>query len=123
MTEVISVKFKDTGRGYYFSPEEKKVKIGDKVIVETQYGLEIGTVSEENHMVEDETLVLPLKRMVRFANEKQIFNAVFGDDRHIFDADTAFPRQIDTGLYRHDLAHLERTVTAARRQRRRFVDL
>ena len=72
MTEVISVKFKDTGRGYYFSPEEKQVKVGDKVIVETQYGLEIGTVSHENHMVDDETLVLPLKKMVRFANEKDI---------------------------------------------------
>lgn len=72
MTEVISIKFKDTGRGYYFSPEQKKVKIGDTVIVETQYGLEIGTVSEPNHMVEDDTIVLPLKKMVRFANEKDL---------------------------------------------------
>lgn len=72
MTEVISVKFKDSGRGYYFSPAEAKVKVGDRVIVETQYGLEIGTVSEANHEVEDESLVLPLKKMLRFATEKDL---------------------------------------------------
>ena len=36
MTEVVSVKFKDTGKSYYFSPAGKVVKLGDKVVVETQ---------------------------------------------------------------------------------------
>lgn len=70
MTEVISVKFKETGRAYYFSPAGKEVKAGDKVIVETQNGNEFGTVFEGNHQVEDESVVQPLKKMVRFANEK-----------------------------------------------------
>jgi len=70
MTEVISVKFKETGRAYYFSPEGKAVKVGDKVIVETQNGNEFGIVSEGNHQVEDESVVQPLKKMLRFANEK-----------------------------------------------------
>jgi len=70
MKEVISVKFKETGRAYYFSPEGKAVKVGDKVIVETQNGNEFGIVSEGNHQVEDESVVQPLKKMLRFANEK-----------------------------------------------------
>lgn len=70
MTEVISVKFKETGRAYYFSPEGKAVNVGDKVIVETQNGNEFGIVSEGNHQVEDESVVQPLKKMLRFANEK-----------------------------------------------------
>ncbi len=70
MTEVISVKFKETGRAYYFSPAGKEVKAGDKVIVETQNGNEFGTVFEGNHQVADEDVVQPLKKMVRFANEK-----------------------------------------------------
>ncbi len=70
MTEVISVKFKETGRAYYFSPEGKEVKAGDCVIVETQNGNEFGTVVEGNHEVEDQTVVNPLKRMLRFANDK-----------------------------------------------------
>ena len=70
MTEVISVKFKETGRAYYFSPAGKTVKVGDSVIVETQNGNEFGIVSEGNHKVEDESVVQPLKKMLRFANEK-----------------------------------------------------
>ena len=70
MTEVISVKFKETGRAYYFSPAGKNVKVGDRVIVETQNGNEFGTVFEANNNVEAENVVKPLKKMLRFAGEK-----------------------------------------------------
>ena len=72
MTEVISVKFKDNGRSYYFSPDQKQVKVGDKVIVETQNGNGFGVVSEANFEVEDDKIVAPLKKMLRFANEKDL---------------------------------------------------
>ena len=72
MTEVISVKFKENGRSYYFSPDGNVVKVGDKVIVETQNGNEFGLVSEANFEVEEEKIVSPLKKMLRFANEKDI---------------------------------------------------
>ncbi|MBR4116555.1 MAG: stage 0 sporulation family protein [Clostridia bacterium] len=72
MTEVVSVKFKDTGKAYYFSPAGKTVKIGDKVIVETQNGNELGVIYEENHSVPDDDLVLPLKKMLRVATEKDL---------------------------------------------------
>jgi len=49
MTEVISVKFKEGGRAYYFDPDGNTVNIGDSVIVGTQNGNEFGTVSEANH--------------------------------------------------------------------------
>lgn len=70
MTEVISVKFKDSGRSYYFSPDGKTIKVGDKVIVETQNGNEFGIVSEANFEVEDEKIVPPLRKVIRFANDK-----------------------------------------------------
>ena len=70
MTEVISVKFKDGGKAYYFDPAGNTVKEGDKVILEMQSGREMGTVSEGNHLVKDENIVQPLKKMIRFANEK-----------------------------------------------------
>ena len=72
MTEVISVKFKDNGRSYYFSPDSNQVKGGDKVIVETQNGNGFGIVSEANFEVEEDKIVAPLKKMLRFANEKDI---------------------------------------------------
>ena len=70
MTEVISVKFKDGGKAYYFDPAGHKVKTGSKVIVEMQNGREMGTVSEGNHSVKDEDIVQPLCKMLRFAGEK-----------------------------------------------------
>ncbi len=72
MTEVVSIKFKDTGKSYFFAPVGKSLKLGDKVVVETQNGNELGTVAEESHMVEDESLTLPLKKVLRVATEKDL---------------------------------------------------
>lgn len=72
MTEVISVKFKEGGRAYYFDPGSIKVSEGDKVIVETQNGIEFGAVSAANHEVDSKSIVKPLKKCLRKATEKDI---------------------------------------------------
>ena len=72
MAEVISVRFKEGGRAYYFDPDGKPVRKGDNVIVETANGNEFGTVAEENREVEDSAIVKPLKKMLRIANERDL---------------------------------------------------
>ncbi len=72
MTEVISVKFKDSGKSYYFSPDGKSYREGDNVIVETANGLAFGTVNEGNYEIDDERVVPPLKKALRVANEKDM---------------------------------------------------
>lgn len=72
MTEVISVKFKESGRAYYFDPNGIRVSEGDKVIVETQNGIEFGTVSAANHEVESKSIVKPLKKLLRKATERDM---------------------------------------------------
>ncbi len=72
MTQVISVKFKDSGKNYFFSPDGKTYKSGENVIVETANGLAFGIVSEGNHEVDDELVVPPLKKAIRKANEKDL---------------------------------------------------
>ena len=72
MTEVISVKFKDGGKAYYFDPAGHIVKVGDRVIVEMQSGREMGVISEKNHPVEDDDIVQPLRKMVRIANDRDM---------------------------------------------------
>lgn len=72
MTEVVSVKFKDTGKSYYFSPNGKTVQIGEKVVVETQNGNELGIIAEANHQINDEDIVSPLKKVLRIATEKDL---------------------------------------------------
>ncbi len=72
MTEIIGVQFQNTGKIYYFSPNGQKLEIGQKVIVETSRGVECGTVSIANRMMEDDRIVSPLKSIIRAADEKDL---------------------------------------------------
>ena len=72
MAEIIGVRFKNDGKTYYFDPASRKYKVGDRVIVETARGLECGEVATANRDVSDETIVHPLKSVVRLATEKDL---------------------------------------------------
>lgn len=72
MTEVISVKFKGGGRSYYFDPNGISYNIGENVVVETANGPAFGSVSKANCQVEDESIVSPLKKVLRKANQKDL---------------------------------------------------
>ncbi len=72
MTEVISVKFKNRGKSYYFSPNGKSVKTGQPVIVETSKGLEIADCTRGNHEVEDNAVIQPLRPVVRLATRDDL---------------------------------------------------
>ncbi len=72
MTEVISVKFKNGGKSYYFSPEGVTVAAGDHVIVETSKGMEFADCVEGNHEVPDDQVVKPLRKLVRLATKNDI---------------------------------------------------
>ncbi len=64
---IVGVKFRDTGKTYYFSPKDITFREGDGVICETARGLEYGTVAIPNRMADDSELVLPLKEVSRKA--------------------------------------------------------
>ncbi len=70
MTEIIGIRFKDVGKVYYFSPADKKVSPGDKVIVETARGVECGEVVIGNREVNDNEVVQPLKTIIRIATDE-----------------------------------------------------
>ncbi|HIY39357.1 MAG TPA: stage 0 sporulation family protein [Candidatus Agathobaculum merdigallinarum] len=69
MTTIIGVRFKLGGKMYYFDPQDISVSAGTGVIVETARGLEYGTCVQGNTTVPDQTVVQPLKRMVRVATD------------------------------------------------------
>lgn len=72
MVEVIGVRFKETGKIYYFDPCKKNIKKGDFVIVETARGIECGEVAMENRMVAEDSIVQPLKKLIRVATKEDI---------------------------------------------------
>lgn len=72
MTEVISVKFKDSGKPYYFDPKGEAFDEGDFVIVDTARGVVFGEVTQKNTLVDDDTVIKPLREVVRRATKEDI---------------------------------------------------
>ena len=70
MTTVIGVRFRKAGKVYYFAPGELQIEKGIHVIVETARGVEYGTVIMGCTQVEDETVVQPLKQVIRIATKE-----------------------------------------------------
>lgn len=74
MVEIVGVRFMQAGKIYYFDPTNKKFDVGDRVVVETARGMELGTIALENREVKESDIVQPLKKIERKAADKDIEN-------------------------------------------------
>ncbi len=70
--EIVGVNFREAGKIYYFSPGELKLVEGERVIVETSRGVELGTVKVGNKMVSSTEIVTPLKPITKVADASDI---------------------------------------------------
>ena len=66
--EIIGVKFRESGKIYYFDPAGTKVPFGAPVIVETARGSEYGFTAISNRMIPVSSLTAPLKKLERIAS-------------------------------------------------------
>ncbi len=69
MYSVIGVRFKKAGKIYYFDPTDLDITDQDYVIVETARGIEYGKVVIGRREVDESDVVLPLKKVIRVADE------------------------------------------------------
>lgn len=67
--EVVGVRFRQTGKIYYFDPDGMKIDQGENVIVETARGLEYGQIVAQNKMVSNTEIVPPLRKVIRKATK------------------------------------------------------
>ena len=70
MTEIINARFQEGGKEYSFNPNGLTVAPGDAVILSTTSGPEYGVCTKGNHMVDETTLVAPLRQVLRLATEE-----------------------------------------------------
>ena len=70
MVKVAGVKFRSAGKVYYFDPGELSFAVGEDVIVETARGIEFGTIALEVCLVDESSVVQPLKPILRKANDE-----------------------------------------------------
>ncbi|MBQ9840999.1 MAG: stage 0 sporulation protein [Erysipelotrichaceae bacterium] len=68
----VSVKFKGSKKAYHFGTDEAIYNYGDKVVVETIRGIELGDVISELRLCEDFPNHKPTKPVLRKASEKDI---------------------------------------------------
>ena len=81
MTEVISVRFRNGCKEYYFDPKGLTVPTDTDVIVETAQGPEFARCSQGNHQVEDSAVVKPLRGVIRIATDNDRHTAAYNRGR------------------------------------------
>ena len=81
MTEVISVRFRNGCKEYYFDPRGLAIDAGQDVIVETAQGAEFAQCVRGVHEVEDSQVVKPLRAVVRVATDNDRRTAEYNRGR------------------------------------------
>lgn len=87
MKKVITVRFKQSGKTYYFDPAGIEIAAGDYVIVETARGTECAEVVQGVKEIPDSQIVKELKSVVRLADSVDIrrMNQNRADEKKAFD--------------------------------------
>ena len=70
MKNIVGVRFRRLGKIYFFDPQYLILKKDDQVIVDTEEGEEIGTISIPNRTISEEKIPKDLKKVLRLVNEK-----------------------------------------------------
>jgi len=88
---VVGVRFKKAGKIYYFDPTDFPLEKNQYVIVETARGIEYGKVVVPIKQVEEYDVVLPLKHVVRLADERDRYQVDENqaESQHAFELGTA----------------------------------
>ena len=70
LTEIVGVRFQNSGKSYYFDPQGVKYRQGTHVIVDTARGQEYGLVAYSNRYVKNKEITLPLRPVLRAATRE-----------------------------------------------------
>ncbi len=68
MPELVEIVFRSGGKVYSFDPTGLKLDAGDRVIVRTSRGMELGKVVIANHEVPESEVITPLEKVMRIAS-------------------------------------------------------
>ncbi|WP_339252596.1 stage 0 sporulation family protein [Sporosarcina sp. FSL W8-0480] len=98
MYNVVGVRFKKAGKIYYFDPLDYPLDVDDYVIVETARGIEYGKVAIPVKEVDENDVVLPLKKIIR----KALIEDQIQVEENQMDAEQAFGKCLEK-IREHEL--------------------
>lgn len=81
MYEVVGIKFINSNRIYYFATNKLAIKAKDKVIVETEKGMQFGVAVADPVEMPADKLVFPLKNILRIANSEDLKQEKINEDK------------------------------------------
>lgn len=81
MPIVVGVSLRTAGKIYFFDPGDGEYFLGERVLVETARGAELGSLRLPAHEVSDEQVVAPLKPVIRRATADDIARDAANRDR------------------------------------------
>lgn len=70
MIKVVGIRFRKAGKIYFFSPLDLDIEVGQHAIVETARGVEYGHVVLGVREVDEESVIQPLKPVIRIATDE-----------------------------------------------------
>ena len=95
---VVGVRFKNTGKVYYFSPKDMTFENGENVVVDTSRGIEYGTVCMPNKDIHTSEIVLPVREVLRKATAEDTARRRKNEDLEITAYNTFIERIDAHGL-------------------------
>ena len=72
MIKVTAIAFEDSNRIYYFNRNNIELEEKNIVVVETERGLQLGTVKKVDLEIDKDDITLPLKNVLRVAKKEDI---------------------------------------------------
>ena len=78
MVEIVVASVDSSKNHYFLSTNNLQLKLGDKVVIETDLGPFIARVIKPNYMENEKNLIMPLKKVLRIATDKDFkeFNSL-----------------------------------------------
>lgn len=70
MEKCLGIRFRVSGKIYYFKSNDEEINVGDSCIVETIRGIEYGNVVKKDIEVDETTLKSPLRTIIRRATDE-----------------------------------------------------
>jgi len=81
MQTIVTVKFRDAGRHYFFRAPDFEISIDDQVVVETDRGKALATIVQAPREISEADLPDDLKSVLRLATEEDLSLAATNADR------------------------------------------
>lgn len=100
MIDVVVALIESSRNVYYLSSNGLKLKVGDKVVIDTELGPFIAKIVKANYKEKEENLILPLKKVIKLASVAEIeaFKNLFEEEEKVLEFSKKISKSLDLDM-------------------------